>query len=206
MTALLEVNPGGHGATVPTDSRAILTWPMDAKVLPTELLFSPPVSNQHVWHAMVDLHSYGLYRSFRKLFAYRVAPTITANVILVNHCTDMNPVSSRRATTNTIDRSCHWSTQRFPEILVLLISVTLHLYRYRRVPASRSLPMPWNLYQFARDIPVLIKEKHQKPSRYTRFSFSALRIIFPRTFCHTRFMKANRMHLICAPGSVYTHD
>jgi len=23
--------------------------------------------------------------------------------------------------------------------------------------------------------------------------------------CHTRFMKANRMHLICAPGSVYTH-
>ena len=131
---------------------------------------------------MVDLHSYGLYRSFRKLFAYRVAPTITTNVILVNHCTDMNPVSSRRATTNTIDRSCHWSTQRFPEILVLLISVTLHLYRYRRVPASRSLPMPWNLYQFARDIPVLIKEKHQKPSRYTRFSFSALRIIFPRTF------------------------
>ena len=23
--------------------------------------------------------------------------------------------------------------------------------------------------------------------------------------CHTRFMKANRMHLICASGSVYIH-
>ena len=26
-----------------------------------------------------------------------------------------------------------------------------------------------------------------------------------KMLCHTRFMKANRMHLICAPGSVYTH-
>jgi hypothetical protein len=23
--------------------------------------------------------------------------------------------------------------------------------------------------------------------------------------CHTRFYKENRMHLICAPGSIYTH-
>jgi hypothetical protein len=25
------------------------------------------------------------------------------------------------------------------------------------------------------------------------------------TRCHTRFYKENRMHLICAPGSIYTH-
>jgi hypothetical protein len=24
-------------------------------------------------------------------------------------------------------------------------------------------------------------------------------------FCHTRFYKETRMHLICAPGSIYTH-
>jgi hypothetical protein len=26
-----------------------------------------------------------------------------------------------------------------------------------------------------------------------------------KKFCHTRFYKENRMHLICAPGSIYTH-
>jgi hypothetical protein len=25
------------------------------------------------------------------------------------------------------------------------------------------------------------------------------------TNCHTRFYKENRMHLTCAPGSIYTH-
>ena len=34
---------------------------------------------------------------------------------------------------------------------------------------------------------------------------AALRGLGRRCRCHTRFMKANRMHLICVPGSVYTH-
>lgn len=39
-------------------------------------------------------------------------------------------------------------------------------FRYRRVPTTRYLPMPWNLHQFARDLPMFVKEKYQQPSRY----------------------------------------
>src|SRR6185369_1683504 len=46
-----------------------------------------------------------------------------------------------------------------------------------------------------------VVERIERPSSGPELAGGPMAILS----CHTRFMKANRMHLICPPGSVYTH-